>query len=185
MYLTIWLWLLDIGECRTSQLNSGEIRRCDKQIESLTRYVTYLESMDNSDSYQVTITNINERLSKWQKIKADNYDLIVQLESSDINLKIQSYKVKLDSLERYRKSLRIGHNQYKAHLLLHDFILKNGTRTQDEVDSFIAAYTQVIAIKRVSSDLTGLVNNADVMYNNLTKAITLFVTYHPFSIFVD
>ncbi|MFB9256688.1 hypothetical protein, partial [Vibrio agarivorans] len=23
LYLTIWLWLLDIGECRTSQLNSG------------------------------------------------------------------------------------------------------------------------------------------------------------------
>lgn len=163
----------------------NEIRRCDKQIQSLSKYLKYLESLENSSSYEVTIKNTSERLEKWQKIKEADYDLIVELESSDINLEIQSLKVKLDSLERHRKTLRIGHNQYKAHLLLHDYILKVGKCTQPELNEFINAYSHVLVNKRLDGDASLLIKTPEVVYNNLTKAITLFVTYHPFSTVVD
>ena len=181
--------ILSYGDFDSAKMYlTNEIRRCDKQMRSLSKYEAYLESIDGIDGadYSVSLRNVRERYNKWFYVRTVDLDKLERLKYTQTNQALSELRKKIELLERESASLRIRHNEYKAHLLIHDYLVSTTRKPVEEVLMFIESYCLVLATNKVpqSCNLTSP-KQFDGVYYNLRRLLTTFVESHPFAIYED
>lgn len=162
----------------------NENKRCEKQIASLTKYYNYIQTIDGVDGsdYSTTVKNTQERITNWGAVKALNLELIDELRKADHVKEILDKQSMIEELEIERRKLRIRYNEFKAHLLIHDFVVSSTSKPLDEVKEFIKDYYNVLSNNKLPQDKsTAYQKQFDGVYHNLRRVLLTFVESHPFA----
>ncbi|HAS6026872.1 TPA: hypothetical protein I7142_18380 [Vibrio vulnificus] len=178
--------ILAYGDFESSQMYlMNEIRRCEKQMRSLSKYEAHLESIDGIDGsdYSTSLKNVRERFNRWLSVRNADLSKIEQLKTTPNNLLISDMRIAIQSLKSRCSKLRIRHNQYKSHLLIHDFIVPTTSKPKYEVERFVENYCSMLKNNTlVYDDDTVDIKQFDGVYHNMKRLLTVFVESHPFAI---
>ncbi|CCO45447.1 hypothetical protein VIBNISOn1_1490002 [Vibrio nigripulchritudo SOn1] len=157
-----------------------EIKRANSLIKSYHAFIKYLVAQDETKN-AASIHHLELRIEKWNEI----------LEICELDMELiyssEPYKAHIRHIEEVnrlleaRSKLAIKPSQYRAHIAIHDFILKHSSgpfMSEQEVNQYIDDYCASLTGVSTASPDKKLVSN----YHNLRRLFRESIEKHPFAL---
>lgn len=154
----------------------SEKKRVLRLMESYTQCLSYYETIDDSSSYARTIEHVKKRMTKWEKVLSHLGEELIMITSSDSYRLYQTHEKNVADLIESRSKLQIKPSQYKAHILIHNFIARTGKVTRADVKAYIEKYSQYL-VGNFTDDSEASERND---YYNRISLFKAYVDAHPF-----
>ncbi|MCG9578593.1 hypothetical protein L1D14_20455 [Vibrio tubiashii] len=161
----------------------SEIKRGKRLIESHISYVNYLVSLSEKVDSKVSIAHSHQRIAKWKEIVSIFESELEMIYASEPYKRYVEHIDLVNELLEQRSKLALKPSQYKANMVLHDYIAERSEESGESVERsvlerFIESYCQSIVGELTTDSTKKSVSD----HHNLRRLIGDAIAYHPFAV---